>query len=640
MSEQKVVAVREDVARVVAEIEALIGKGPASRVIGHPGGVEVLHSSDDLRFPALLGRPLGADCARKLFYSALARAISTTGWDTARVEDWRGFLQGLTRKGVKADEIEWSGVSGWLAQRDGRITKQEILAYLERHTPRIQVVELYEAKDIACQLSAATAEAGYTVEHDPIDDQFLFIDEDGDLLDFQELPKDIQSVVAAASANAPEAARYADKTLPGGSNYRELLLTLPPGAAYTVAQRNAEGEKVWAVVDSAGRIASGTSCFALEHSAREEARQMNRERGNNAFLSGHWATPNVVAHIRVSDRLKPAGQRTLFVEEIQSDWGQALRSRTSGRTVAGDKSAEVPDAPFVRSTSRWLGLALKQVLAVAVTEKYDQVEFISGQQSADRYALDGAARAGMLGFYDDIVPKAVKSLLVRMGAVMQNQGAERASSADGGFVVSPELAASVRAGMPQFSVGLLGVQAMHLPAKRTTYLFADRIAHGHERAVFLHEIMHSNGPAVLGKREIQRLAHQVLNWSECAHGTLERQVKERALKRVDDAVSNASPHFAEELIAYAVEEAVLLGVAPDVDASAGTVEAWMHDTATTLRGALFSATAGGLPSLSVQDLVNMAYGLAQLKTRGTTRDNECEADYCRNSARSSSTAVL
>lgn len=45
-----------------------------------------------------------------------------------------------------------------------------------------------------------------------------------------------------------------------------------------------------------------------------------------SFQSGHWEnSPNVLAHARFKTRLDPEGKRTLFVEEIQSDWHQKGR---------------------------------------------------------------------------------------------------------------------------------------------------------------------------------------------------------------------------------------------------------------------------------------------------------------------------
>jgi len=144
--------------------------------------------------------------------------------------------------------------------------------------------------------------------------------------------------------------------------------------------------------------------------------------GGRTFKSGHWDEQNVLAHMRLNDRTTTDGRRVLFVEEIQSDWGQAGRdagfgdvanwtdaqiraaveendpnadtdgldretllemARNSGVTL----SASVPAAPFVTDTKSWVGLALKRVITLAAEGGYDVVAMVNGQQSADRYSL-------------------------------------------------------------------------------------------------------------------------------------------------------------------------------------------------------------------------------------------------------------
>ena len=63
------------------------------------------------------------------WYSALARAIEK-GPAQAPAEQWRAFLKGLPGKGVKQDEIEWSGVEEWLKLQTGKVQRQAVLDYL------------------------------------------------------------------------------------------------------------------------------------------------------------------------------------------------------------------------------------------------------------------------------------------------------------------------------------------------------------------------------------------------------------------------------------------------------------------------------------------------------------------------------
>ena len=186
--------------------------------------------------------------------------------------------------------------------------------------------------------------------------------------------------------------RYKDRPelqVPGGSNYREMLLTLP--------------------------------------------------KNGDQFRTIHWEDPNVLAHVRMNDRVDSNGKKVLFVEEIQSDWGQQgqkkgfkegapvlkIGKRENGfvevvdqdgrfvtnvaeydvpglddRTVLAEANrrvaeqpnrtaelSKVPRGPFVANTNDWTELALKRVMKRAADEGYDRVAFVSGKQTDDRYKL-------------------------------------------------------------------------------------------------------------------------------------------------------------------------------------------------------------------------------------------------------------
>ena len=77
--------------------------------------------------------------------------------------------------------------------------------------------------------------------------------------------------------------KYDEYSLPGGSNYREILLRMPHD----------------------------------EQRAKEFSDPS----------SGHWDQPNVLAHVRAKDRTGPNGEKILHLEEIQSDWHQQGRDR-------------------------------------------------------------------------------------------------------------------------------------------------------------------------------------------------------------------------------------------------------------------------------------------------------------------------
>jgi hypothetical protein len=56
------------------------------------------------------------------------------------------------------------------------------------------------------------------------------------------------------------------------------------------------------------------------------------------YRSSHFDEPNILAHMRVNDRVDADGKKMLLVEEIQSDWHQA--GRTKGYDTPEAKAAE------------------------------------------------------------------------------------------------------------------------------------------------------------------------------------------------------------------------------------------------------------------------------------------------------------
>ena len=223
-----------------------------------------------------------------------------------------------------------------------------------------------------------------------------------------------------------EPTKYEDYTLPGGENYREILLRMP----------------------------------------HDPNRKVDPS-------SGHWDVPDVLAHVRAKDRTGPNGEKILHIEEIQSDWHQQGRdkgyqSKDMSKQVAAAKLAHqqlkdqladaksssdayerklksymplyqdpavrqrmgaakvehnnkimdlmpqvmkaeaahqeleqkakygVPDAPFKKN---WHELALKKMIHHAAEKGYDAIAITPGQEQADRYKL--SKHIGMVSYHPE-----------------------------------------------------------------------------------------------------------------------------------------------------------------------------------------------------------------------------------------------
>jgi len=117
------------------------------------------------------------------------------------------------------------------------------------------------------------------------------------------------------------------------------------------------------------------------------------------YYGEHFDEPNIVAHMRTTDRLTSDGKRILFIEEIQSDWHQAaLEADYSG-----------PRGPFASS---WADLMLKKALRVAAEGQYDGIALTRGELIHD---IVGGKLSGQKKYYDEVYPNKLKKLVAQDG---------------------------------------------------------------------------------------------------------------------------------------------------------------------------------------------------------------------------------
>ena len=106
-----------------------------------------------------------------------------------------------------------------------------------------------------------------------------------------------------------------DWKLAGGENYREIVLKLPP-------TKSSNQQRIMELEAYERRGAANKDM----HDELVQLRA-SRDAAPDEFQSKHWDQPNVLAHMRVQDRVGPNGEKVLHVEEIQSDWHQTGRDK-------------------------------------------------------------------------------------------------------------------------------------------------------------------------------------------------------------------------------------------------------------------------------------------------------------------------
>ena len=117
----------------------------------------------------------------------------------------------------------------------------------------------------------------------------------------------------------------------------------------------------------------------------------------------HWGDiENPVVHARTSDRVAEDGGKILYIEEAQSDWGQQGRQKTEVRgmdEVLSGFEQSIPRGPLVEKTEQFTKAIVRRLIKKAVDDGYDYVSLSPGQVQAARWG-----ETGLIPYYDEILP--------------------------------------------------------------------------------------------------------------------------------------------------------------------------------------------------------------------------------------------
>jgi len=147
-------------------------------------------------------------------------------------------------------------------------------------------------------------------------------------------------------------------------------------------------------------------------------------------------------------------------------------------------------------------------------------------------------------------------------------------------------------------------------------LFANNIGKGHGLGVLLHEVgVHLGFRNFFNEGQYNALVKTVKNWATKTDDSMEARVGKAAMRRVE-AAQTPENQIDDELLAYAVEEAMQMGVEPVGVKGGNAVKNWLKMVVDGFKKALekFGISA---KNLTAGDLVNFAYGAAHLELKGT-----------------------
>lgn len=277
------------------------------------------------------------------FYSALTKTVSNQRSmpSYANASKWRKWLDGRQRSGdFRQAERDWSEIDAWLERRGGAY-RAEVLEYIRHREVKVTPIELGGPSQTYQAEPQSIAKAnGYSVEFDPDESAYVIYDSCGEItfssfgeletfsniedawqtaanlcvnwLDFDENAQDVRQENDTQYQNHVSPGQY--------SEYRELLMVIPPfeqelvGSWYDSLRE--EGDPPYDMLDEMDQ-ADVTSAYRFFNKIP-------------SYTAPHFDRANIVAHARLTVRHCAEGKPFVFIEEIQSDWGQSARK--SGAT--------------------------------------------------------------------------------------------------------------------------------------------------------------------------------------------------------------------------------------------------------------------------------------------------------------------
>jgi hypothetical protein len=240
------------------------------------------------------------------FYSATEQAALNLGRNKGTGQSFINDL--MKAPDVKKEELQFTGLEDFLTNKPN-VTKQEVQDFLANN--RVDVKEK--------TLSDTGYKKKFSIDSPEGEDFYNVVDTNNKVL---------------FTGKEDDADYFLDRLLPkydkyqlaGGENYREILLTLPNQWEKPKAIQTANEARIQALRQEMYGT-SGTDEIRSEISRlRNENTELQKQISEAPiYTSSHFEEPNILAHMRVNDRIDADGKKMLLVEEIQSDWHQAGR---------------------------------------------------------------------------------------------------------------------------------------------------------------------------------------------------------------------------------------------------------------------------------------------------------------------------
>lgn len=318
----------------------------------------------------------------------------------------------------KEDEDLWTGVRAFLEEKGTeRVSRQELLDFVKDN--RIEIVTVVKGE-------------GYVVRDTKADKDIKEFDDYEEAVDFVLEQRKKGNDYSVLEKDKKKSVKFEQYQLPGEKeNYKEVLVTLP-SRADVVKEYNFKlidynnFLKSLDIPTPEERQKADAMKSELDVLKSKLPKIVSYQQGfaylRDEFNSSHFDEPNILVHLRMNTRTDADGNKVLFLEEVQSDWGQEGKkkgfiregwhvrdyfdqvigsyeteqeAKQAAKDVGGNaikgRIGIAPTAPFIMDTNAWVKLGLKTALQEAVAQGADKIAWTTGEQQNDRYSLEKAA---------------------------------------------------------------------------------------------------------------------------------------------------------------------------------------------------------------------------------------------------------
>lgn len=375
---------------------------------------------------------------QQVFISNALASLDKIPMKSGNAQAWINKIQ--QAGGLKKEEDKWMGLTDWLKEQKGNISKEDVAEFIREHQVQIEEVK-YGTTPINTDYSGAIAgEKGvefrdrfldafnvYLEEGDEdmgIPDRFrselvndeeamdlynenhedkVSLDEEG-YLDNVAQDKvmtwgdEILDAVTGTGEKPVNSTRMS-YTTDGLENYREIALVVPTIEPYKESDDvhfgdAGEGRAVaWSrfgdAVDKDGnKVLVIDEIQSKRHQDAKENGYSEKDIPSkmDAYLAKEKAFEDYDrVFAELSGKYSEEDVREMLMsEEDNASYKDVLEKRKEANRIYNLAISRVPDAPFRDS---WDALAMKRMLRFAAEEGYDKIAWTSGQMQSDRYDL-------------------------------------------------------------------------------------------------------------------------------------------------------------------------------------------------------------------------------------------------------------